>query len=434
MKNNNQIFTFISYVLFEENNYYYLAASSGLIYFWRFNLNATDSVKGISLTGNEITYQEENGAAHLKFDGGKYLTIDDKLYVVSNDFTIAFWLRVHKQNMFMYFGDANNLIIEIENNYKIKFSYERFGQSRIKISSEKKLDKNKWYHIAFIRQNNMIEIHIDGVKDSEKEFEYLPNHPMLGGFEKSFHETFMSLSDLMIFNRALDTNEIKVAKETPDKFETNIRGLIHFWPFNNQVKDVIDGNDFYGDGIQYINDKDMNPNSAINFDGSNFLTTRRSIHAMTNDFTVAFWIRMNQHRAWGGIFEFGCNDKSFGHYIIICMNLHHRIRFHYFEDEDSGRYADTSILALHEWFHIAYTLKDKLLTIYVDGNKDSDTEFELFRNNIFMEGRIARNVDSTDKSHISLSSLMIFNRALNTNEIKLAKETPEKIHTEIIKN
>ena len=128
-------------------------------------------------------YNQKNNAvpSNLKLVDGKYgkalsfydsksaLNIPHRFGVFSNEFVIDFWISLDSQPTSEYrniinetmAGSASTFRIGVEDNY-ISFDFVKNPTITKGVKSTIKLNKNKWYHIAFIYNGSEIKMFING--------------------------------------------------------------------------------------------------------------------------------------------------------------------------------------------------------------------------------------------------------------------------------
>ena len=185
----------------------------------------------------------------------------------------------------------------------------------------------------------------------------------------------------------------------------------------------------YGDNIKYTYDQNENQNSAINFDGTNFLSLNKYItDAFAGDFTVCIWVRFNYFvNEFYRVFDFGRSGQQFllktsrGKLQLIKKGQSNQI-FEFIEK-----------INLNEWYHISISVEGNNLIGYLNGKEDSRTQWTDLPIKISTEGKYyVGSTQSQSKSKLYFSDFMIFDRTLNADEILTLKNL-KKYTTQLIK-
>jgi hypothetical protein len=109
--------------------------------------------------------------------------------------------------------------------------------------------RNNWYHVAFTLQGTLGTLYLNGgfgYTINSKPINAVTRHKCYIGksnWVEDPHYVNGLFDDFMIFNRALSSDEIKVVKEltsySENPFSSN---LINYWPFDDNLNDVISSN------------------------------------------------------------------------------------------------------------------------------------------------------------------------------------------------
>lgn len=218
--------------------------------------------------------------------------------------------------------------------------------------------------------------------------------------------------------------------------------MIHYWPIENNVNDVIGSYDLYGQYVKYAKDQYGKQNSAVVFDGTYFLMVNKKIvDAFAGDFTISLWAYFTQLSRYDKktlkikvnllIFDFG--KKNDGNLLLFYDGLNVILTYDSIKSEKSMIFMIRKQIAVNEWCHIAFSLDGNIMTGYFNGIKDSSKDWKLLTV-INTEGRyrIGEKVDSDEMSSLSFTDLMIFDRSLGAGEILTLKNL-WKFTTQIIK-
>jgi hypothetical protein len=202
---------------------------SGLIHYWSFNGNFKDHVgdsdlnegKNYALTNDR--FNNEKSALCLK---NGFLKLPPNVYFADNNFSVLAWVNVKSLNEWSSLLEVGNE--RTEDNVSFLLSYKSSGKPMTRINfhnikilehkSNKRLEKDKWQHLAFVLKYPLSYIFIDGEITSIGSSTGLPrnvvrtcnyigksNSDDMNDLEK---DTYLDIDDLKIFNTSLDQNEI----------------------------------------------------------------------------------------------------------------------------------------------------------------------------------------------------------------------------------
>lgn len=163
-----------------------------------------------------------------------------------------------------------------------------------------------------------------------------------------------------------------------------------------------------------------NHGNTLTLDGENFLQLPTTC-CNNKQLTIATWIYLNSTNEWQRVFDFGCDENR---YMFLTPRSDDRtIRFA-IKNGGEEQYIETDVSTpdiWHKWNHIAVTLDDEKVTLYLNGEavaSSSDitirpSDFKPFANYI---GRSQFATDPMFKGNID--DFMIFNYPLNAEAIK----------------
>jgi len=155
-------------------------------------------------------------------------------------------------------------------------------------------------------------------------------------------------------------------------------GLVAYYPFNGNANDESgNGHDGTLYGLTNIQDRFMQPNSALQFDGDNDyieVTNSNDLNVLNGNLTVCFWVKaiMNQNN-WDGYYtildmshthEIGWAFQGQPYYSGLAFNvLPHT--------GDNSPYNNLlfqdSMVLNNQWHLLTGTYSDTLMQIYLDG-------------------------------------------------------------------
>ena len=192
---------------------------------------------------------------------------------------------------------------------------------------------------------------------------------------------------------------------------------------------MIGSNDLYGDNIKYTYDQNGNQNSAINFDGTNFLSLNNFItDAFAGDFTVCIWVSFNHFvGSYDRVFDFGGPGQQF-----LLKTSRGKLQL-VKKGQSNQKFEFIEKIKLNEWYHISISVEGNNLIGYLNGKEDSRTQWTILPIKISTEGKYyVGSTHGQTKSKLYFSDFMIFDRTLNADEILTLKNL-KKYTTQLIK-
>jgi hypothetical protein len=171
-------------------------------------------------------------------------------------------------------------------------------------------------------------------------------------------------------------------KYIPDYSAINAN-LVHWWPFNNDVKDIVDGADLYGGssstGKSFTTDRLNQPNSAIYLNLAYYQMPARKYVA--GDYTLSFWLKLHSFQQWAFFMHLGLSTNVYSIYPGYFVNNAALFRIStdlyrtpgIFITQANGATNDLRLsvnnLQLNKWHHVAFTQSGSIGAIYIDGQK-----------------------------------------------------------------
>ncbi len=396
----------------------------------------------------------------LRFDGdGDFVEVanHESLNFGKKDFSYSLWFKVDD------FDDTYDRFLlsqrEYDNGYDISLSWT--GSIKINFVNYDTWDYvspypktkiipelDKWYHLAVIRKNGLVDVYVDGIKEATKEADFSvdSDKPLnIGNDVGSSYYFFKGLIDeVKIYNSALTSSQVK--KEYNDNKPALVCGnnfcqegetlsncpqdckLVAHYDFNDNTEDksgnehhgTIGGDALFTQGIDGKGLKFCYGDDYVDF-GS-----KESID-LVSDMTISAWI-----------YYYGSN---YGHLMIIAKgNEHNDEQFvFYLQNEDQFSFwssdftssdwrnaqSDQELLE-DEWYYLTAVYKtDEIngnkIMLYIDGELDKSIEVEgtiqSDTNNHLYVGK--RNSGSYPYYFDGLvDEVKIYNRALTSEEIK----------------
>ena len=206
-------------------------STNGLVGWYSFNGNANDAssfanhgtVNGATLTAdrfgvNSRTYNYNGVNSNID------LGINSAINSITNNFTISIWMKTDTLvgTIFASYADWSiggyRFNIRLGDTGKVECAYlPASGTWQKTFSIKNSIEKNKWINIIYVRNGSTSEIYLDGSQnngvvhttDAIKSFAAITKiglcFPCTGG--KEYYKG--NIDDIGIWNRALDSNEIK---------------------------------------------------------------------------------------------------------------------------------------------------------------------------------------------------------------------------------
>lgn len=214
--------------------------TSGLVANWKFDGNATESVKGVSVeTETNIKYEDGIFGKAAVFNGkSSYIeTKFDETLLLRNNFTVSFWAYNNdtegKNGTFLQIGkdcgwefpgreeeyfsspfkftlrDGSNLNVRLSNYYYNNTDYEE-GSDYL---STKHVDAEQWYLSTVTYDGKTVKLYRDSVLLGQLSYSNGTNinpYGVLIGANEEFSEYFKGkLDDLRFYKRALSYDDVK---------------------------------------------------------------------------------------------------------------------------------------------------------------------------------------------------------------------------------
>ncbi len=186
-----------------------------------------------TIHGNPQVVPDEHFGSCLIFDGRQdYIEIpnsDAINFATNQDFTVASWIKIAKEQAFKTNGD--NDIIEKWNGsggypYVIRYVRDnqtihaaRYdGSNNPSVTTTTKLNSEQFYHIAFVKEGSKLQLYLDGHEenstDDTTQTQTQNDSPLYlarrGGSNEAYANYFAgTIAHLHLYNKALSPEEIK---------------------------------------------------------------------------------------------------------------------------------------------------------------------------------------------------------------------------------
>lgn len=200
---------------------------------------------------------------------------------------------------------------------------------------------------------------------------------------------------------------------------TNEKGLVGKWQFDGNLSDE-SGNLLHGisnsSSFIYLPSLKISGESTAMFNGtSHFVQLPHEVASM-REMTICTWIRWRTDTPWQRIFDFG---NSTNHYMFLTPNGQNQLRF-VMKNGGEEEILGTGKIPLNIWIHVAVTISDEAVTLYLDGKQVAQsTEMKIrpidIRPTMNFIGRSQFSNDPLLKAYID--DFRIYNYALSTEEL-----------------
>lgn len=205
---------------------------------------------------------------------------------------------------------------------------------------------------------------------------------------------------------------------------TGEKGLVGKWQFDGNLSDE-SGNQLHGatdcTTFIYLPSLKASGESTAMLNGtSHFVQLPHEVASMS-ELTICTWIRWRTDTAWQRIFDFG---NGTNHYMFLTPNGGGQMRFVMKNGGDEEILA-TDKPTVNTWVHIAVTISDDAVTLYVDGKQVAQsTDMKIrpidIRPTMNYIGRSQFANDPLLKAYID--DFRIYNYALSAEEVQAVTE------------
>ncbi len=257
--------------------------------------NATPTANRFSLGGNA-----------MNFNGKDSLVASNSIALQSDNTTIAFWVKVNALpgNGEVYLlsngGWQERWKISLPAHGKPVWSTNNVGTGNSDMDSGdgNALPVGVWKHLTMIHDGTNDKIYIDGVKKNSK--------AVIGALKKTVQPFGIaynpiesgayfngSLSDILVYNRALSDAEVTALFGTQNTAQSLTDSIVANYPFNGSGIDISNyGNTATLQNVTLTKDRFGKSNKAIAVSNS-FATAANSPQLNSPLTTVSFWVKVN---------------------------------------------------------------------------------------------------------------------------------------------
>ncbi len=196
--------------------------------------------------------------------------------------------------------------------------------------------------------------------------------------------------------------------------------LVAYYPFNGNANDE-SGNGNHGTvyGATLTEDRNGNPESAYDFDGSSqyiSVQTSPSLESPVNEFSFIAWVYIRGFSGEDAVLICKCNDAT---YNLQYRSLYKSNQYLYLGRNDNINVAgNISPVELDEWYHFAISWDGSIARFYKNGSIADSNFFvgDFLVNDHPLEiGRDTPGV--TEYFNGKLDEIRLYNRSLNDDEI-----------------
>lgn len=355
--------------------------------FDRTGINTIDTVGDARLG-----FAPVNGLRAFVFDGtGDYFSmpVEPHFDFGTADFTIESWVNLSATGQFnpiVYLGrdTYTGIVCDISSSNNPRIIADIGASWTVVATGSTALEKNRWYHLAFVRNGSSFKIYVDGVEDasatnsgsitaatsdsnSVAQIGYLRTN---GGSDRYLDGY---LDDLRVTNGVArytsdftPPTEIDLSADTHREYVTLF--LAGEGPVNGQNNTFTDSSTNSatitetGSVVQGVFSP-YGDNWANYFDGSgDYLGSSSSSDFAfgTGDFTAEFWFHATSTPSASNILDM--RDGSAGFVINFASGV-----VGFYSEPSSGFLKQSSTLNAHEWYHVAAVRNGTDFDLYING-------------------------------------------------------------------
>ncbi|RNA23479.1 glycoside hydrolase [Brachionus plicatilis] len=198
-------------------------------------------------------------------------------------------------------------------------------------------------------------------------------------------------------------------------------GLTNYWPIENgEARDLVASKNLYDAfNANYSQNRFGYTNSALSFyDG--YIRAPSGIYFET-EFTVLAWVRLRNYSSWQRFFDFGIGRDKDNVYFVLSSPAK-EVLAKIYNKGSSISMRIPHILELNKWQHIGFTLKNRNMSIFVNGTRQRSTGFtfsgaeSIIRHNNFFGKSNWYNYESPP-GNFDCDEIKFFNKALEDSKI-----------------
>ncbi|MFA6937714.1 MAG: LamG domain-containing protein [Treponema sp.] len=377
------------------------AADPGVVGYYTFDEEVTDNevvdhsssaldIFSGAMDGS-VTVEGVKGKA-LQFNGNdEYLTLDQSA-LEGDGFTFAAWIKADMWTTWARFfdiGDTKKDVFMGVDGRQAGTIGLREESSQAQVNAPLP-EMGVWTHVAGSFGDGKLKLYVDGAKVQEIICNVTPAkvaataQGLYVGRSNWADPFFKGLMDeIVIAKRVLAPEEIAylAQQNAPAKAEkvdltlsanpftiTEDSGVVGYYTFDEDVKDneVVDhsgyGLNVYTGALEASQVVDGKNGKALNFNGEDEYLTLESDAMGGDGLTISMWIKPNVWNAWARIFDLGDTKEDLwlgtdgGVLRCDCIGTSGNVTL------------ATSLPKIGEWTHVALTLGNGEICLYVNGN------------------------------------------------------------------
>lgn len=429
--------------------------ADGLVFHMPFNGNFVEAQSEIAATvvgtptfAPGVEGQAFQGAAN------SYLTFNmsDLVYELDEDFTVAFWYNINASpdragilTITPGTPDTRTRGLRI---FREGSAYRQVimgilgtggGDAWLAGGDAAALNPNfaEWVHVTltveggraalFFDAQQVVGINFDGI--SWEDCTVISIGSGAPGFSEWNHLSDQSLiDDVRIYNRALEVDEIATLADTNPPLEMN--GQVFFAPFDHSFRNIVAGMNPTIEGIPTLVPGKVGMAFAGAVDSYLTFGIQNMVEALTDELTIAFWYNLNTERDRAGIFTITTGVQTLGEGLRIFReggaNAPQNVRMVIGRAGGYAWLANTPVIPVGEWTHIAYVIDADSATIFINGEVAASVGAPYFVGGVNFGASTIMSVGAggpgfSEWNHLSDTSLIddlrIFDRALSEAEI-----------------
>ena len=187
-------------------------------------------------------------------------------------------------------------------------------------------------------------------------------------------------------------------------------------PLNGDMKDKTENAmDAVGNGGEYTGDLSQ---PGIRLNGTDQFLSLPYNMGNARELTFSAWVRGGSNEEWQRVFDFGRNTDN---YLFLTAPRNGTIRFEICKDGDKQGFNSTSRLVISKWYHVAVTISNEAIKLYINGEEDASSTSITYRPSdinplVSYVGRSFFDNDPLMKG--TIGDLRLYNYPLSAAEVK----------------